>query len=226
MATLRISPASPSKRTANLPWWKSYSHQKRVHCAARTAIVENVDAGHRSLLKTGWKSKVSSRAASRILRVESMAIVSSDILRAVNGGILSLNQDRRRVPPRHSRSRGIRRVCRESRCRSGRPDVHTGVDGLRRVYEPPSPRMGVRQTPRADTLQDSREGYPRRDGESPKHVERMPRLRLGYRPQQATFKCTNDACWVGEYQADVNGAVNIADRCLSGESLQRTPERR
>ncbi|MDQ2054481.1 transposase [Halobellus sp. H-GB7] len=41
---------------------------------------------------------------------------------------------------------------------------------------------------------------------------------VGYRPQQATFKCTNDACWMGEYQADVNGAVNIADRYLSGES--------
>ena len=49
----------------------------------------------------------------------------------------------------------------------------------------------------------------------------MPRLRLGYRPQQATFKCTNDACLIGEYQADVNGAVNIADRCLSGESRSR-----
>jgi len=44
---------------------------------------------------------------------------------------------------------------------------------------------------------------------------------VGYRPRQATFKCTNDACWVGEYQADVNGAVNIADRYLSGESRSR-----
>jgi len=46
----------------------------------------------------------------------------------------------------------------------------------------------------------------------------------GYRPQQATFKCTNDACWMGEYQADVNGAVNIADRYLSGESRFREHE--
>ena len=41
---------------------------------------------------------------------------------------------------------------------------------------------------------------------------------IGYRPRQATFTCTNDACWMGEYQADVNGAINIADRYLSGES--------
>ena len=44
---------------------------------------------------------------------------------------------------------------------------------------------------------------------------------VGYRPRQATFRCPNDACWVGEYQADVNGAVNIADRYLSGESQSR-----
>lgn len=44
---------------------------------------------------------------------------------------------------------------------------------------------------------------------------------VGYRPRQATFKCTNDACWMGEYQADVNGAINIADRYLSGESHSR-----
>ena len=40
----------------------------------------------------------------------------------------------------------------------------------------------------------------------------------GYRPRQATFRCSNDGCWVGEYQADVNGAINIADRYRSGES--------
>ncbi|MBX0297112.1 RNA-guided endonuclease TnpB family protein [Haloarcula nitratireducens] len=40
----------------------------------------------------------------------------------------------------------------------------------------------------------------------------------GYRPRQATFRCSNDACWLGEYQADVNGAINIADRYRSGES--------
>lgn len=40
----------------------------------------------------------------------------------------------------------------------------------------------------------------------------------GYRPRQATFRCSNDDCWVTEYQADVNGAINIADRYRSGES--------
>ncbi|PSQ57850.1 transposase [Halobacteriales archaeon SW_8_68_21] len=44
---------------------------------------------------------------------------------------------------------------------------------------------------------------------------------VGHRPRQATFKCTNNACWMGEYQADVNGAINIADRYLSGESHSR-----
>ena len=44
---------------------------------------------------------------------------------------------------------------------------------------------------------------------------------VGYRPRQATFECTTDDCWVGEYQADVNGAVNIADRYRSGESQSR-----
>jgi putative transposase len=47
---------------------------------------------------------------------------------------------------------------------------------------------------------------------------------VGYRSRQATFTCTNDACWMGEYQADVNGAVNIADRYLSGESRSREDE--
>jgi IS605 OrfB family transposase len=44
----------------------------------------------------------------------------------------------------------------------------------------------------------------------------------GYRPRQATFRCSNDDCWVGEYQADVNGAINIADRYRSGESHRRS----
>ena len=44
----------------------------------------------------------------------------------------------------------------------------------------------------------------------------------GYRPRQATFKCSNDGCWVGEYQADVNGAINIADRYRSGESHRQS----
>jgi len=46
----------------------------------------------------------------------------------------------------------------------------------------------------------------------------------GHRSSQATFKCTNDNCWLGEYQADVNGAVNIADRYRSGESRSREHE--
>ena len=44
---------------------------------------------------------------------------------------------------------------------------------------------------------------------------------VAYRPRQATFTCMNDDCWVAEYQADVNGAINIADRYLSGESHPR-----
>jgi transposase len=40
----------------------------------------------------------------------------------------------------------------------------------------------------------------------------------GYRPKQATFKCSNPECWVSEYQADVNAALNIANRYLSGGS--------
>jgi len=44
----------------------------------------------------------------------------------------------------------------------------------------------------------------------------------GYRPRQATFRCSNDDCWLGEYQADVNGAINIADRYRSGESHRQS----
>lgn len=43
----------------------------------------------------------------------------------------------------------------------------------------------------------------------------------GYRPDQATFKCSNSECWVSEYHADINAALNIADRYLSGESHSR-----
>ena len=43
----------------------------------------------------------------------------------------------------------------------------------------------------------------------------------GYRPEQAEFRCTNDECWVTSYQADVNAALNIADRYSSGESRSR-----
>ena len=41
---------------------------------------------------------------------------------------------------------------------------------------------------------------------------------VGSRRHQATFSCTNNDCWVSEYQADVNGALNIADRYPAGES--------
>jgi IS605 OrfB family transposase len=44
----------------------------------------------------------------------------------------------------------------------------------------------------------------------------------GTRPQQATFRCTNDDCWVREYQADVNAALNIADRYRGRESQPQT----
>ena len=47
----------------------------------------------------------------------------------------------------------------------------------------------------------------------------------GHRPRQATFRCLNDDCWLGEYQADVNGAINIADRYRSGESHRRSDRR-
>jgi putative transposase len=45
---------------------------------------------------------------------------------------------------------------------------------------------------------------------------------VGSRECQAEFRCTNAACWVGTYQADVNGALNLADRYLAGESHPRT----
>jgi len=35
---------------------------------------------------------------------------------------------------------------------------------------------------------------------------------------------TNEDSWVGKYQADVNGAVTIVDRYLSGESRFREHE--
>ncbi len=44
----------------------------------------------------------------------------------------------------------------------------------------------------------------------------------GTRPHQATFRCTNTECWISEYQADVNAAINIADRYSAGESQPRT----
>jgi len=43
---------------------------------------------------------------------------------------------------------------------------------------------------------------------------------LGRRPEQAEFRCTNDDCWVSEYQADINAAANIVGRVNPwGESL-------
>jgi len=43
---------------------------------------------------------------------------------------------------------------------------------------------------------------------------------IGYRPHQGTFKCTNEDCWMSEYQADLNAAANIANRLNPwGESL-------
>ncbi|WP_436930655.1 RNA-guided endonuclease TnpB family protein [Halosimplex halobium] len=44
----------------------------------------------------------------------------------------------------------------------------------------------------------------------------------GTRPEQTTFRCPNDDCWVTEYQADVNAALNIADRYRGGESQPQT----
>lgn len=43
---------------------------------------------------------------------------------------------------------------------------------------------------------------------------------IGSRSSQAAFRCTNDECWVSEYQADINAAANIASRVNPwGESL-------
>jgi IS605 OrfB family transposase len=44
----------------------------------------------------------------------------------------------------------------------------------------------------------------------------------GTRPEQATFRCPTDDCWVSEYQADVNAALNIADRYRGGENQPQT----
>ncbi|MFC7323773.1 RNA-guided endonuclease TnpB family protein [Halorubrum rutilum] len=47
---------------------------------------------------------------------------------------------------------------------------------------------------------------------------------LGSRSSQAAFRCTNDECWVTEYQADINAAANIAGRLNPwGESLAWKP---
>ena len=47
---------------------------------------------------------------------------------------------------------------------------------------------------------------------------------IGSRNSQAEFRCTNDECWVSEYQADINAAANIAGRLDPwGESLPWKP---
>ena len=47
---------------------------------------------------------------------------------------------------------------------------------------------------------------------------------VGSRSSQATFRCTNEECWVTEYQADINAAANIAGRLDPwGESLPWKP---
>jgi putative transposase len=47
---------------------------------------------------------------------------------------------------------------------------------------------------------------------------------IGSRSSQAAFRCTNDECWVTEYQADINAAANIAGRLNPwGESLSLKP---
>ena len=49
---------------------------------------------------------------------------------------------------------------------------------------------------------------------------------IGSRSSQAAFRCTNDECWVTEYQADINAAANIADRLdPRGESVPWKPGR-
>ncbi len=45
----------------------------------------------------------------------------------------------------------------------------------------------------------------------------------GYRPRQAVFTCSNAECWVGEYQADLNAALNLIERYYAScESHVRT----
>ncbi len=49
---------------------------------------------------------------------------------------------------------------------------------------------------------------------------------VGSRGVQAEFRCTNDECWVTEYQADINAAANIAGRVNPwGESVPWKPGR-
>ncbi|QLH77212.1 IS200/IS605 family element transposase accessory protein TnpB [Halosimplex rubrum] len=49
---------------------------------------------------------------------------------------------------------------------------------------------------------------------------------LGARPSQAEFHCTNSACWVTEFQADINASANVAARVDPwGESVPWEPDR-
>jgi putative transposase len=47
---------------------------------------------------------------------------------------------------------------------------------------------------------------------------------IGNRAAQATFQCTNDECHVTEFQGDINGAINVAQRADPwGESVPLKP---
>jgi len=48
---------------------------------------------------------------------------------------------------------------------------------------------------------------------------------VGSRRHQGTFSCTTGDCWVSEYQADINGALNIADRYPAGENQPQSDQR-
>lgn len=45
---------------------------------------------------------------------------------------------------------------------------------------------------------------------------------MSIRRSVAELDFSVDECWVGAYQADVNAALNVADRYRSGESQSRT----
>jgi putative transposase len=47
---------------------------------------------------------------------------------------------------------------------------------------------------------------------------------IGNRAAQATFRCTNDECHITEFQGDINGAINVAQRADPwGESVPLKP---
>jgi putative transposase len=84
--------------------------------------------------------------------------------------------------------------------------------------------MRIWKTPRADTVRYSTvQGCPKGVRVETVTLHNTSKEgyacgELGYPPRQATFEWTSNACWVGKYQADVNGIINIADRYLSEES--------